>query len=113
MKKYKIESNADFILGEYYAIVNSEEKIVDTFLANNLERCAKHLDNYTKRGCEIWLHLSPEEAQEASLEYRSEENYIYQSFERRAHSRSETYLMECCRLATLSAKVKRIFCVGV
>ena len=112
MKKYKIESPSDFEFGNYYAIVY-EEKVIDTFLANNLERCAKHFETYTERGCEIWLYLSPEEAQEASLEYRSEENYIYQYFERRAHSRSETYLMECCRLATLSEKVKRIFCVGV
>ena len=47
-----VEKLSDFKLGNYYDIVFNG-KVIDSFLANNLDRCAIHLEAYTKRGCKI------------------------------------------------------------
>ena len=99
---------SDFELGNYYDIV-FENRIVDSFLANSLDGCAKHLETYTARGCEIWKHLSKEEATEKRERLLQERNVVYQQFERAANSRSAAYLYRCSELATLANKIKKIF----
>lgn len=109
MKKYIISKLSDFELGKYYDIVFGN-KIIDSFLANSLDGCAKQLETYTARGCEIWEHLTEAEARNEYEKILGERNHIYQCFERAAASRSGKYLTRCCELATLANRVKKIFC---
>ena len=93
-----IEEKEQFVLGKYYAVLDSltlEQR--DCFLCNNVESASKKLDFYRGR-CLIVEHLTEKEIEDSINHLRGENNAEYWRFVRAAHSKSTAPLMRCVEL---------------
>lgn len=104
-----VENPFEFEVGKYYCVI-SDCKILDSFICNNLDACARHYQTYVvERKCELWRYIPTEDVPKVVENIRSERSSVYQLFAN-GKRRASSNLKKCCEMATMENRIRKIFC---
>ena len=103
-----VERWQDFEIGTCYCVI-SENKVIDTFICNSIDRAAIHLQTYTNRGCEIWRYMTDSEVREKLQKLHDEESVHYELFSRSKRLASSE-LAKMCEISTFMNRLRKVFC---